>query len=106
MEQSWRVLTLVAEETPLKKQLLVLFAFTSLAILIATLAVVRGYASLEAVSLTLMATFALAAGLFTVVEQEAKRISCLKNGEPEVCIPLALGTVCRECCSCPDSIRA
>ena len=47
----------------MKKQLLFLFAFTSLAILIATLAVVRGYASLEAVSLTLVAAFALAAGL-------------------------------------------
>jgi nitrate reductase gamma subunit len=63
MEQNWRELISVAEETRLKKQLFFLFAFTSVAILIATLAVVRGYASLEAVSFALVAVFGLASGL-------------------------------------------
>jgi CDP-diglyceride synthetase len=46
-----------------KKQLFFLFAFTSMAILLAVLAVVRGYASVEAASLTTMAAFASVAGL-------------------------------------------
>jgi hypothetical protein len=46
-----------------KKQLFFIFAFTSTAILLAVLAVVRDYASVEIVSFALMATFASVAGL-------------------------------------------
>ena len=46
-----------------KKQMLFLFAFTSVAILLAVLAAMKGYASIETVSLTIVVAFASVAGL-------------------------------------------
>jgi hypothetical protein len=67
----------------MKKHLFFLFAFPRIAILIATLAVVRGYASLEAVAFTLMAVFASSAGLsfwWNMNRKQDARTADRKNG--------------------------
>lgn len=57
-------LSAATEEVCVKKQVLSLFAFMSVTILLAVFAVVRGYASTGTVSYALMATYASGAGLF------------------------------------------